>query len=540
MKKYLFIACTLLVASCAKAPVEIPEAGSSLKIVVNTDVVGVKTSLSKSGSKYVVNWNAGDHILLSQNSSSDTYTLSSGDGSTSGTFTVDGTASISSGDVVIYYPSTLDPSSLTWPSEQTYTDVGTVVCPMRGEATISGDEVSCSLAHLGAVLELKLTCLETVNIASVSLAADQGLSGAFTVSSDAAVISGDGGIIDADFECRSVSGTQSFFFAVPAGTYSNFYIRVTDQNGNVAIKKADNISFARATCVPVSFTLSSSSFVNRSKAFSVSASKKVYISKGNLQWQGSTGTWRFARHQWDVIGKASGNTTSPQTSRATQEDWIDLFNYGTSGVAVNGKTLGPHLINPSAAGCSGFYVGDNAANELTGTDTNGDAYNADWGYNKILNGGNENGLWFTPSLAEWKYMMSGAGGTTSRGAKTWYGSATVNGVFGYIILPDEWTDPAPNGKSFVTGYGAAKNTYTAAEWLIMEDSGAVFYPECGYRSDYAVTFGTGTSARYHLSSVTGNNSYYVAFSNTALSNLVSPGNGGRGIAKGVRLMRVAE
>ena len=42
-------------------------------------------------------------------------------------------------------------------------------------------------------------------------------------------------------------------------------------------------------------------------SFSVSGEKKVCFSQGNLQYQGSTGTWRFATHQYDFIGNAAGN-----------------------------------------------------------------------------------------------------------------------------------------------------------------------------------------------------------------------------------------
>ena len=33
---------------------------------------------------------------------------------------------------------------------------------------------------------------------------------------------------------------------------------------------------------------------------------KVYFSKGNLQYQASTNTWRFAEHQWDHVGGKYG------------------------------------------------------------------------------------------------------------------------------------------------------------------------------------------------------------------------------------------
>ena len=37
------------------------------------------------------------------------------------------------------------------------------------------------------------------------------------------------------------------------------------------------------------------------KEFSVSATKKVYFSQGNLQYQASTKTWWFAERQYDYI-----------------------------------------------------------------------------------------------------------------------------------------------------------------------------------------------------------------------------------------------
>ena len=52
-------------------------------------------------------------------------------------------------------------------------------------------------------------------------------------------------------------------------------------------------------------------------AFSVSADKKVYFSKGNLQYQASTGTWRFAENQYDIIGEDNANISS------TYSGWID-------------------------------------------------------------------------------------------------------------------------------------------------------------------------------------------------------------------------
>ena len=59
--------------------------------------------------------------------------------------------------------------------------------------------------------------------------------------------------------------------------------------------------------------------------FSVSASKKVCFAQGNLQYQASTNTWRFAENQYDAL------TTENTNVSATYVGWIDLFGWGTSG-----------------------------------------------------------------------------------------------------------------------------------------------------------------------------------------------------------------
>ena len=56
--------------------------------------------------------------------------------------------------------------------------------------------------------------------------------------------------------------------------------------------------------------------------FSVGPNTQVHFSKGNMQYQASTGTWRFAEHQYDFIGE-NNEQISPYYS-----GWIDLFGCG--------------------------------------------------------------------------------------------------------------------------------------------------------------------------------------------------------------------
>lgn len=59
--------------------------------------------------------------------------------------------------------------------------------------------------------------------------------------------------------------------------------------------------------------------------FSVSSTKTVSFSKGNLQYKASDNTWRFAEHQYDYIGSENNAISS------TNSNYIDLFGWGTSG-----------------------------------------------------------------------------------------------------------------------------------------------------------------------------------------------------------------
>ncbi|MBP5371484.1 MAG: hypothetical protein J6Y55_06110 [Bacteroidales bacterium] len=227
--------------------------------------------------------------------------------------------------------------------------------------------------------------------------------------------------------------------------------------------------------------------------FSVSETKKVSFSQGNLQYQASTGTWRFAEHQYDMIGADNTNISEDY------DGWIDMFGWGTSGWNNGANAYQPYS---TSTDYRDYYPGNNYNNNLI------DAYaNADWGvYNKISNGGNQAGMWRTLTQAEWDYLINARTNAASK-----YGVARVNGVNGLIILPDNWSLPA--GLTFTSGANNAytQNTYTATEWSKMEENGAVFMPAAGYRSGTDV-HNVGTDGSYWSSSYNSSNlAYYVNF-----------------------------
>lgn len=211
-------------------------------------------------------------------------------------------------------------------------------------------------------------------------------------------------------------------------------------------------------------------------SFSVSATMQVHFSRGNLQYQASTGTWRFAEDQLDYVGDANAAIS------ATNTGWIDLFAYGTSGWNSGVEAYMPY----SASWDFQDY--------LRNVSLTGSYAEADWGWhNAITGGGNQTHMWRTMTAAEWQYLLNRTGKS---------GLATIAGTIrGLIILPDNWT--APSGLSFTAHNGTYgyydDNEYTASQWQQLEAAGAIFLPAAGAREGDEV-FDVGYKGSYWSSS----------------------------------------
>ena len=211
--------------------------------------------------------------------------------------------------------------------------------------------------------------------------------------------------------------------------------------------------------------------------FSVADGRAVHFSHGNLQYQASTGTWRFAEKQYDVIGAANSNISSSYTG------WIDLFAWGTSGWNSGADEYQPWTSSDSY---EGFMPGGNDENDLVG-----EYANADWGvYNRILNGGNQPGLWRTLTGEEWEYLIETRSASTVSGTDdARFAKATVCGMTGVVVFPDSFS--LPDGL-VVTNVNEPNrpfnsNVYNSAQWVKMESAGAVFLPAAGARSGSSVS-----------------------------------------------------
>ena len=251
--------------------------------------------------------------------------------------------------------------------------------------------------------------------------------------------------------------------------------------------------------------------------FSVSESRQVRFSKGNLQYQASTDTWRFAEHQYDVIGKDNEKIS------ATYDGWIDLFGWATSGYDHGAVNWQPWSGNKDAQSNALHYAYGQASYNLY--DHTGQA---DWGYNAISNGSNKENMWRTPSKEEWVYILFVR--NTASGVR--FAKACMNGINGLLVLPDNWkvTTYQLNAVNN-SDLNYSNNVISLADWQnVLEPAGAVFLPAAGARTIDGVYTDLGT---YHSSSAGAEDNYGMGF---RYDFLVVRAEGHRGDGLGVRLV----
>ena len=232
---------------------------------------------------------------------------------------------------------------------------------------------------------------------------------------------------------------------------------------------------------------------------------KLYFSQGNLQYMASTDTWRFAERQYDYVG--DGNNYISQNYNG----WIDLFGWGT---------------------------GDNPTLTLAGVTAY--AHFDDWGDNPISNGGNTPNLWRTLSSYEWAYVIYYR--QTPSGIK--FAKATVNGVAGLILLPDNWSSSYYSLSNTNSGRAPfSSNEISSSTWAnSLEAHGAVFLPAAGNRHVPGSAVGIGSQGYYWSSTFIydlSNSAYGIFFRYDELYETYIGGMRNLSDGRSVRLVRPA-
>ena len=268
--------------------------------------------------------------------------------------------------------------------------------------------------------------------------------------------------------------------------------------------------------------------------FSISDTKKVKFSQGNLQYQASTGIWRFAEHQYDYVGDAdSGNVyeggikCNNENISSTYDGWIDLFGWGTSGYhdpadAYNIYYM-PYDTAYTTINTTYNKYGYGPSTNQPSPSLTGSSEHYDWGvHNAISNGGNTPGLWRTMTKDEWLYLMntritSGVVGDTSNAR---YCKVNVSGVNGLIIFPDNYVHPTGVPVlRYVNRQGLSfSNTdrLTISQWSSMEAAGCAFLPLAGCRGRGAVIDRLDVGYYWLSTYYSSNNAYYI---------MIAPGSG---------------
>ena len=512
MKKTLvpFIALTAFAAMTTISSCNKEELG-------NTEFTATIESCSDQQGKTILNgtalnWESGDQVVIYGTAGAGIYAATPQTPATTANF---GRVSGNPGNAPFraYYPSTLttDGVNITLPAAQTYVAGSINEFPMYAESSNS----HLAFKNLCGALKLHLT-KNGVNISSISVTANSEINGIYSVSyntGDPQLVHSTGtGSNTTTISCvtaQDISNGLDFFVCLPAGDYTGLVIELNTNDGQFCTKTANTtIPVRRSHYTFITLGENDLNFTTQLHPgalpglFSVSATQQVHFSQGNLQYQASTDTWRFAEHQYDYVGSANSNISSTYTG------WIDLFGWGTSGWNSGAVCYQPWSTSISN---SDYYPGGSSSNGLT------DAYaEADWAWhNTISNGGNATHQWRTLTTSEWSYLLNSRTNASSK-----RGTGNINGVGGLIILPDSWTQPSgcPQfNPGFASSYGDwTHNSYTLAQWAQMEAAGAVFLPATGFRYGSDVYY-VGNDGNYWSSTPYDENyAYFMSFYSSRL------------------------
>lgn len=446
IKTALLSVAALAAVSCQK---DRPGHYKPLTITAISEDVGVGSKAEMSY-RYAVLWNNGDKIFVTDGGNSDSFTLSAGAGTPTGTFTQDGGTRLS-GNVEAFYPKDTG-SSRRWPETQSNNQV----VPMYCRKTISGTGgQTFNFSSLGAVLQLVFNTLDAgVTLKSIKISdATKSMSGPFTVDdSGKAVIqtSGTPQGITLDLGSGTALGQSAKYFniSLPAGEYKNVTLVFTATDGRKCTMTSSTFPVIEKNAV-YRITLAGKHFTKQLPSgalpgiFSVGAGPdgqpgtaddiKVHFAKGNLRYNSSTKKFDLEENQYDF-------------PVAWDVNHIGHFFWSKdSAVAVK---------NPYSDSAKGD-------NDVLFTNKDANTPNPDFTVAEVK------GSYRTLSKDEWEYLFNdrpGAGGKFKP-------IVIVNGKNCLVIAPDEWS-------------GEIQYTYDDySSWAAAEKEGLVCIPFAGTREE---------------------------------------------------------
>lgn len=524
------MALACLLASCKKENNNENKDATYFKASIEQGNGDSKTFLDPVGDVGNVKWSAGDQFKIAECT-----------GSTTATFTlVEGEEGKEQGAEFICHGFDLEPSytaaypaanvsgisngtvTFDLPATQNITATGTFgngVSPMV--ATGDGPELSFKNVCGGLGFPLKGVGTHVTGLRLTSNKATDKLWGMFTVAdcTDAdptlAYSTEGSNVLEIACDVDLTNEAQWFYFILPPATLTEgFTIEVL--NGDAVVhtqSTANNPNMVRNVIRGISSEIEIEHIPEGAirGGFSVSETLRVYFSQGNLQYQASTSTWRFAENQWDYVGTQTpyigipGGTVIGSDNAdisSTYSGWIDLFGWGTSGYHnendVYNTNYYPYSTPRITINEELNYHGYGPSTNMEDPSLVGTSAKYDWGVYNDIHVGEVTipaGTYRTLTDAEWRYLRD-----DRDNAAFLFANGNVSDVNGCILLPDNWV--LPDGLSFTPGVcDYSLNVYTPEQWSQMEASGAVFLPAAGDRletwvNNYEDSIGSYWSSTY--------------------------------------------
>lgn len=558
-KRMLFVgmaALVMMAASCKKNE-NGNNNGLTFKASIETD--GSKTHLFDT---YKVAWNNADEITVATAAKTATYSCAVTDANNTQVAEFTSENGVEESEAYLaFYPAGRctginvndNKANFTMPDEQSYVN-GTFdnnLNPMVAKANGGAEMPDLFFRNVFGILQVNATGNVGFNFLRLTNN-NQVLSGDFAVEcADPYTVTttGTGHVITLNLgEYKSLSAeAQPFCFVLPPHALNGgFTLEFLD--GDVVIKAievpstATGLDLARNTIKKIDVDVT---IAPEYRGIMVSDTQVIKFAPGNLQYNAAQDKWRFAEHQYDFIGGAQvewGNAVNgwliswfdgaqgdaptitanntPLDSvtiykgynspynfggvvRETQDAWIDMFGWGTSGKFDNElvtihKPYGSsetiqgmsqrkpwNCLNNNYEGGNYDYAYGPATGDIDGTDW---AWEANDMHNYDLTDSDYD--WRTLNATEWEYLINHTG-KYGYAQFTDHGYTDVNGreryLSGFVFLPIGFADPMIEGKSFVTVAQSgvegdfSDNEFTEETWAIMEEAGAAFIPAAGGR-----------------------------------------------------------
>ena len=345
------------------------------------------------------------------------------------------------GNYIFTYDKSTKKLSVTYPAVYTITveaENGTV----EGAGTyVEGTTVSLTATPAEGYHFVKWSNESSTNPLTITVTEDIELQAIFDINTYTVTTTAENGKVTGTGEYTH--GTEVTLTATPAFDYQ--FVKWSNESTENPL----TITVTEDVTLEAIFEEVAATTTTLSGKFSTGKYEYAEFATGNLQHNPKSGDWRFAKQQYQYVGK-----DNIYVGKEDYKGWIDLFGWSAD------DKFG---VNPS---------NDN---------TNYQGEFVDWGTLFPEEG------WSTLSKNQWNYLLNER--TNAASLKQ---IAMVGETLGIMLFPDEWTLPAGCAPTKQTHHDEEDGedhscdfvsyNYTLAQWTELEKAGAIFLPAAGRRT----------------------------------------------------------